>query len=153
MTLDQFCERLAEHEWHIALFGSIRTGKPSATVTSKIVVDLCPLAAVTETTTGTDVETFAAVTGLDPDLCSDIISAADNNAGVDHENNPVPFTVGRHVESLPSCGCGCSRRVNYPTEGGEHPAPPTGPGRVKPLRPHAFRQWVTGGSLPTGRQT
>ena len=93
MTMDQFFGRLADHKWQLCPDGhEVRTvGK----------VSLCPLAAVTETTTGTDVETFAACTGLDPDLCSDIISAADNNAGVDHENNPVPFTAGRHVKSLP----------------------------------------------------
>ena len=100
MTLEQFCEQLGEHEWYVTDRQWIRSRKPHPEE-PKIIVHRCPLAAVTETTTGTDVETFAAVTGLDPDLCSDIISAADHNAGVDHEDKPVPFTTGRHVKSLP----------------------------------------------------
>ena len=105
MTLDQFLKRLSAFEWERRPgVGAIRTTElfPVHPDRGEEALDTrCPLAAIAGCYTETDVEVFAEKTGLDEGLCSDIISAADHNAGLDHEDNPRPFTVGRHVESLP----------------------------------------------------
>ncbi len=110
MRLDRFLKCLTAIEWQTeGPEGLIRTTKLFPADPDKWDNELqmdgperrCPLAAVADCYTDADVEDFAEATGLDEAMCSDIISAADYDAGLDHEGNQRPFTKGRSVESLP----------------------------------------------------
>ena len=117
MTLDQFLKRLATIEWQLDDV-MIRTLKlfPTDPDRGEGARDTrCPLAAVAGCYTETDVCDFADRTELDDDLCSDIMCAADNDAGVDPEGNPRSFTTGRYVESLPDLRDKLLRACGLPT--------------------------------------
>jgi len=105
MTLDQFLKRLTAFEWQTeGPGGLIRTKRlfPTDPDRGESAMDYrCPLAAIADCHSETEVEHFAEATGLDEVLCSDVISAADGDAGLDREGNQRPFTKGRSVESLP----------------------------------------------------
>ena len=117
MIFDQFLKRLTAIEWQLD-DGMIRTLKlfPADPDRGEGAMDTrCPLAAVAGCYTETYVEEFADMIGLDDDLCSDIISAADNDAGNDHEGNPRSFTTGRYVDDLPDLRVKLLRACGLPT--------------------------------------
>jgi len=112
MTLRQFLRKLRAHDWLVdpehrtirtmeavpaILFNEI-TGEEDFRSEHK-----CPLAMIAGERfhTGSNVEDFAEALDLDDDLCSDIVSAADMDAGNDYHGKQLPFTRGRVVKSLP----------------------------------------------------